>query len=460
MAADISMIEPTVRSLREYFASGATKPRIWRQEQLEALRALVAENTRELLGALYADLHKSATEAQMTEIGITLDAIDHSLKNLARWTAPRRLPLPLTLAPGKAATVREPLGTVLIIAPWNYPVQLLLVPLVGALAAGNTVVLKPSEVTPTVSSLIARLVPNYLDSQAVRVIEGGVEETTQVLAQRYDHIFYTGNGQVGRVVARAAAEHLTPITLELGGKSPTLVEPGIDLVTAARRIVWAKFINAGQTCVAPDYLLAIDGVEKDLVPELQAAITEMFGQNPQQSPDYGRMVNDRHFQRVSGYLDDGEILQGGRIDAAEKYIEPTLLKPASLKAPVMTQEIFGPLLPIVTVASLDEAIDFINERDKPLALYGFVQPQNQQRLVAETSSGGLVFGAGLVHLSPHNWQFGGVGESGMGAYHGEKSVEIFSHEKTVFIKPLTPDTLRLIYPPYTGLKGKLLGRII
>lgn len=460
MTTNIGMIAPAVTSLREYFATGATQPRTWRKEQLKALRALITENTQELLSALHTDLHKSATEAQMTEIGITLDAIDNTLKNLVRWTAPRRLPVPLTLAPGKAATVREPLGTVLIIAPWNYPVQLLFVPLVGALAAGNAVVLKPSELTPTVSSLIARLVPRYLDSQAVTVIEGGVEETTEALAQRYDHIFYTGNSQVGCIVARAAAEHLTPITLELGGKSPTVVEPGIDLATAARRIIWAKFINAGQTCVAPDYLLAVDGVEKDLLPELRAAITEMFGKDPQNSPDYGRIVNDRHFQRVSSYLNDGKILHGGSTDAAEKYIEPTLLKPASRDTAVMTQEIFGPVLPIVPVGSLDEAIEFINERDKPLALYGFVQPQNERRLVAETSSGGLVFGAGLVHLSPHNWQFGGVGESGMGAYHGEKSVEIFSHEKTVFKKPLTPDTLRFIYPPYTGLKQKLMDTLL
>lgn len=460
MSTDINSIQPTLVRLREHFATGATKPRTWRQEQLAALRRLLTENTAELQEALRADLGKSAVEATMTEIGITVSAIDHTLKNLTRWTVPRRLPLPLNLTPGRASLVREPLGTVLIIGPWNYPVQLVLMPLIGALAAGNTVVLKPSEVSPNVSALLAQLVPRYLDRRAVALIEGGVAETTELLAQRFDHIFYTGNGQVGRIVARAAAEHLTPVTLELGGKSPAVVDSSVDIATAARRIAWAKFINAGQTCVAPDYVLAVGGTARKLTAELRKAVTELFGHNPQQSPDYGRIINDRHFERIRRYLSEGTVEYGGHTDAADRYIQPTLLTPASLESAVMTEEIFGPVLPIISVETMSQAIDFITARDKPLALYGFVSEENERRLTAETSSGGLVFGAALIHLSPHDWQFGGVGESGMGAYHGEKSVQIFSHEKTVFKKPLAPDTLRLLYPPYTGFKERLIKKLL
>ncbi|WP_237204341.1 aldehyde dehydrogenase family protein [Rothia endophytica] len=460
MTTDFHTIESTVTALHRHFASGATKPRSWRREQLLALRALLTENSAEIQDALARDLGKSALEAHMTEIGITVSAIDYALKNLKKWTAPRRLNVPLSLMPGRASLVREPLGTVLIIAPWNYPVQLLFAPLIGALAAGNTVVLKPSEVAGGVSHLLAQLVPRYLDPRAIALVEGGVEETTELLAQPFDHIFYTGNGQVGRIVARAAAENLTPITLELGGKSPVVVDGTTDVGIAARRIAWAKFLNAGQTCVAPDYVLVLDGVERQLLAELQTAITEFFGADPQASTDYGRIINDRHHQRLMSYLSQGIVEHGGDSNAADRYIQPTLLSPASLESPVMTEEIFGPILPLVAMKNMDQALNFINGRDKPLALYGFVSQENQRRLVAETSSGGLVFGAALVHLSPHDWPFGGVGESGMGAYHGQKSVEIFSHDKVVFTKPLLPDTLRAIYPPYRGFKENIIKKLL
>lgn len=460
MTTDLHTIESTVTALHRHFVSGATKPRSWRREQLLALRALLTENSAEIQQALARDLGKSALEAHMTEIGITVSAIDYALKNLKKWTAPRRLNVPLSLMPGRASWVREPVGTVLIIAPWNYPVQLLFAPLIGALAAGNTVVLKPSEVAGGVSHLLARLVPRYLDPRAIALVEGGVEETTELLAQPFDHIFYTGNGQVGRIVARAAAENLTPITLELGGKSPVVVDGTTDVGIAARRIAWAKFLNAGQTCVAPDYVLVLDGVERQLLAELQTAITEFFGADPQTSPDYGRIINDRHHQRLMSYLSQGTVEYGGDSNAADRYIQPTLLSPASLESPVMREEIFGPILPLVPMKNMDQALDFINGRDKPLALYGFVSQENQRRLVAETSSGGLVFGAALVHLSPHDWPFGGVGESGMGAYHGQKSVEIFSQDKVVFTKHLLPDTLRLLYPPYIGFKENLIKKLL
>lgn len=457
MTSDLHTIETTVAELRQHFATGATKPRSWRRERLLALRALLTENSAEIQQALARDLGKSALEAHMTEIGITISGIDHALKNLKKWTAPRRLNVPLSLMPGRASLVREPLGTVLIIAPWNYPVKLLFAPLIGALAAGNTVVLKPSEVAGGgVSHLMAQLVPRYLDRRSIALVEGGVEETTELLTQRFDHIFHTGNGQVGRIVARAAAENLTPITLELGGKSPVVVDSSTDLGVAARRIAWAKFLNAGQTCVAPDYVLALDGMERQLLAELQTAITEFFGTDPQTSPDHGRIINDRHHQRLVSYLSQGTVEHGGGADAADRYIQPTLLSPASLESPVMSEEIFDPILPLVPVKNMDQALEFMNGRDKPLVLYGFVSEENQRRLVAETSSSGLVFGAALLNLSPHHWPFGGVGESGMGAYHGQKSVEIFSHDKVVFTKPLLPETLRFIYPPYTGIKENLI----
>ncbi|MFJ4876956.1 aldehyde dehydrogenase family protein [Streptomyces sp. NPDC088745] len=430
-----------VDGLRSVFATGRTKPVAWRRNQLEALRTLLTENSDALLAALHADLGKGPEEAYRTEVGFTVNEIDHTLAHLDAWLAPRPAALPERLLPAEASVVREPLGVVLVIAPWNYPLQLALAPVVGALAAGNCVVVKPSELAPATSAEIARLLPRHLDRDAVAVVEGAVPETTALLEQRFDHIFYTGNGTVGRIVMTAAAKHLTPVTLELGGKSPALVDEGVDLAAAARRIVSGKFLNAGQTCVAPDYVLAVGDTARALEPHLAAAVTELYGADPAARTEYGRIVNERHFDRLTGLLDSGRTVIGGIHDRATRYLAPTVLADVRGDSPVMREEIFGPVLPVVQVPDLDAALAFINGRDKPLALYAFTDsPATKQRLLTETSSGALTFGIPVAHLTAPELPFGGVGESGMGRYHGEYSIDTFSHSKAVLDKPLPATT--------------------
>ncbi|WP_243768701.1 aldehyde dehydrogenase family protein [Leifsonia sp. TF02-11] len=448
-------IPQTVAALRAAFDSGRTKPLRWRLAQLEGLRRMLTERAAEFEDALLEDLAKNPTESQIAELGFVVGEIDHMRRNLRRWLRPRRVAVPAALMPATARVVLEPVGVVLVIAPWNYPVQLLLAPLVGALAAGNAVVLKPSELAPATSAAMARLVPQYLDRAAVAVVEGAVDETTDLLAQRWDHIFYTGNGRVGRIVAAAAVEHLTPVTLELGGKSPVYVDESVDLAAAARRIAWGKFMNAGQTCVAPDYVLASRPVADRLADELKTAVKALYGDDPAQSPDYGRIVTDRQFDRLTGLLGAGRTAVGGGSDAASRYLAPTVLVDVPRDSAVMGEEIFGPVLPIVPVDGLDDAIAFIRSGDKPLALYVFSERREvRRRFLTETSSGAVGFGVPAAHLAVGGLPFGGVGESGSGAYHGRRSLGTFSHEKAVLSKPLTPDTLQLIYPPYTEGKDR------
>ncbi|MGW7541118.1 aldehyde dehydrogenase family protein [Streptomyces sp. NPDC054770] len=459
--APATTVATVVSRLHATFAAGRTKPVAWRRAQLRALRSLLTDHADELRDALRADLGKSPMEAFTTEIGFTVNEIDHALAHLNSWLRPRRTRVPLALAPARARVVREPLGTVLIISPWNYPVMLALAPLVGALAAGNCALVKPSELAPATSAALARLLPLHLDEQAVAVVEGGVPETTDLLEQRFDHIFYTGNGTVGRIVMTAAARHLTPLTLELGGKSPAVVEPGADLATAARRIVWGKFMNAGQSCTAPDYVLAVGETATALEPHLAAAVRDMYGEDPAAGPDYGRIISTRHFDRLVGFLKDGRTVIGGGHDRDSRYIAPTVLAEVAPDAPVMNEEIFGPVLPVVQVPDLDAAISFITERDKPLALYAFTASSaSKRRLATETSSGALAFGVPNAHLTVPGLPFGGVGESGFGRYHGEHSIDTFSHAKAVLDKPLFPDLLRLAYPPFTALKERLLRRML
>ncbi|WP_075692785.1 aldehyde dehydrogenase family protein [Streptomyces acidiscabies] len=427
-----------VTRLRTTFRTGRTQPVEWRTAQLRRLRDLLTEKGADLAAALHADLGKSEAESQRTEIGFTVREIDHTLDHLDTWLAPEPAPVPAHL--GSDATARtqyDPLGVVLVIAPWNYPAQLLLTPLVGALAAGNAVVVKPSELAPATSAALARLLPAYLDTDAVAVVEGGIPETTALLAEKFDHIFYTGNGAVGRIVLRAAAEHLTPVTLELGGKSPAFVDSTADLKAVAGRLARGKFLNAGQTCVAPDYILTDPETAAALEPLLASAVEDTYGADPQQSGEYGRIVNERHFDRLTGLLDSGRTVVGGVHDRADKYIAPTVLADVDPASPVMGEEIFGPILPIVTVADLDEALAFINDRDKPLALYVFSESvEARDRIAAETSSGAIGYGLPLAHLTVSDLPFGGVGESGMGNYHGRYSIETFSHRKAILDKPL------------------------
>jgi aldehyde dehydrogenase (NAD+) len=450
-----------VEQARATFDRGETKPYAWRVGQLQALRRMLVDNEPEIAAALAADLGKSGTESWLTELGFVVAEIDYALSHLRSWLRPRRVAVPVAVMPGRARVLREPLGVVLVIAPWNYPVQLTLTPLVGILAAGNAAVVKPSEVAPATSRALATLLPAYLDAGAVHVVEGGIPETSALLAQRFDHIFYTGNATVGRLVLEAAAAHLTPVTLELGGKSPTYVADDAHLEVAARRIAWGKFTNAGQTCVAPDYVLGSRATLDALKPLLVKAIRDLYGDDPSQSAHYGRIVNDRHFSRLTALVDPPRVVTGGRSDAASRYLEPTIVEGVGLDEPVMQEEIFGPVLPLVEVADVDAAISFITGRDKPLALYVFTSdPETRRRFVRDTSSGALNFNVPLAHMAVPGLPFGGVGPSGMGTYHGERSVELFSHSKAVLRMPTRPDTMSLVQPPFTSMKERVIDLVV
>lgn len=459
-------IEATVEQARQLFTTGVTKPLSWRKQQLTAMNQMLLDHKDDFTAALAADLGKHPAEAWLTEIGFLIAEIAHTVKHLQDWLTPRKAPVPLALQPAKATTVLEPLGVVLVIAPWNYPIQLLLAPVIGALAAGNTVVAKPSEMAPASSAVLARWIPEYL-AGAVTIVEGGVPETTSLLEQRFDHIFYTGNGRVGRIVMSAAAKHLTPVTLELGGKSPVYIDDTVEMITAARRIAWGKFMNAGQTCVAPDYVLGTDAALAKLAKELPEAIEELYGADPAHSLAYGRMINDAAFSRVAGLLAEdlqqesgSALIAGGSTDAATRYIAPTVVH-VDAESALMADEIFGPVLPLVSVESAQAAIEFINRRDKPLALYVFSEDAVvREAFTQQTSSGALNFGVPVAHLSVPGLPFGGVGESGMGSYHGRHSIDTFSHHKAVLDKSLSPDTLGFIYPPFGAIKKQIIKRIV
>lgn len=457
---DVAGIPGAVARLRATFDAGHTRPLGWRREQLDAIRALVRENTDELEAALHADLGKPPMEGFMADLAAVMMEAASAAKKLAKWTRPEKVRTPPSLWPGRSRIVREPLGVVLIIAPWNYPVQLLLSPLVGAVAAGNCAVLKPSEVTANTSDALARLVPRYLDADAIHLVEGGVEETTALLAERFDHIFYTGNGRVGRVVMEAAARHLTPVTLELGGKSPCIVDRDVDVEVAARRIAWGKFLNAGQTCVAPDYVLVHQEREEELVAALGRTLRKFYGDDPKKSKDYARVVNRNHHRRLTGLLKDADVALGGQSDESECYLAPTVLRHVKPGDPVMDEEIFGPILPVLPVPDVKSAIEFVNQREKPLALYVFSRnAEVEKEVIGQTSSGGACVNGTVLHLAHPDLPFGGVGPSGTGAYHGRASFETFSHRKSVLTKGWRFDA-KLMYPPYRGFATKLIKRLV
>ena len=457
--SDTVDIPGLVKRLRATFDSGRTRPLAWRREQLACVHTMLREQESALLGALAADLGKPATEAYGADVGFLYADLEVARRKVGRWTKPRRVRTPIVVQPAKAQIVHEPLGVVLIIGPWNYPVQLVIAPLIGAIAAGNCAVLKPSEVAPRTSEVIARIVPRYLDPECVAVVEGDADVTTTLLGERFDHIFYTGNGRVGRIVMEAAAKHLTPVTLELGGKSPVIIDADADLGVAARRIAWGKFLNAGQTCIAPDYALVDRRVETELVDRLARAVSEFYGPDPKASPDYARIVNDRHFERVIRLIDGADVAVGGEHDASQRYVAPTVLANATPDIPAMQEEIFGPVLPVLPVDDVDEAIRFVNERDRPLALYVFSRHDVARDVIARTSSGGACINATMFHVAVPNLPFGGVGPSGMGAYHGRAGYETFSHAKSVLTRSTWIDP-KLGYPPYTPLKDRLIRRFL
>ena len=453
---------PLLDELRATYADGTTRPLGWRVEQLKGLLRLLEEGEDELLAALAADLGKPRLEGWSSDLAVTAAEVRYTLAHLKRWARPQRVRLPLLAFPGRGSIHPEPLGVALVIAPWNYPVQLLLAPMAAAISAGNCVVGKPSEVAPATSAALARLVPRYLDPAAVAIVEGGVPETTALLDQRWDHILYTGNGIVGRAVARAAAEHLTPVTLELGGKSPAVVDADADLDVTARRLAWGKWLNAGQTCVGVDHVLVHEAVADELTERIVAATTEFYGPDPEASADYARIVNDRHFERLSALVDDGghRVIHGGQRDAATRYLAPTVVSGVEEGAAVMAEEIFGPILPILPVADVDEAIARINRHDKPLVLYAFSRSSaTAARIVERTSSGAVCLNGTILQFCVPSLPFGGVGASGYGSYHGRAGFDTFSHRKAVLAKAVHPD-LKVGYPPTTPLKERVLRRLL
>jgi aldehyde dehydrogenase (NAD+) len=447
--------------VRATYAGGRTRPVEWRRDQLQALMRLLEEREDELLDALAADYDKPRHEAWLTDLRPPAREIEHLRRHVASWARPQRSKVPLLLRPSTAAVHHEPLGAVLVIAPWNYPVHLLLSPLAAALAAGNTVVCKPSEVTPATSATLARLIPEYLDPDAVVVVEGGVEETTLLLEQRWDHVFYTGNGTVGRIVAQAAARHLTPVTLELGGKSPAVVGRDADLELAASRVAFAKWTNAGQTCVSVDHVWVHRDVEQRFLDLLASELRRRYGHDPRTSADYGRIVNPGHAQRLADLLDAGghELVIGGEVDVPDRYVAPTVLRAVRPDAAVMGQEIFGPVLPVLTFGDLEEPLTAINAGDKPLALYVFAGRETADRVLDRTSSGGACVNDVMVQVGISDLPFGGVGASGHGAYHGRWGFETFSHRRAVVRRPSWLTDLPVLRPPYSGWKRAIVRRI-
>ena len=450
-----------LEKLRDTFASGKTRELAWRQSQLQALQRLLLENENRIYAALQQDLGKCQFESRVSEFDYVLKDIRLFQKKLARWSRPRRIGTPILAQPGYSRIVPEPLGTVLIMGAWNYPLQLVLSPMVAAIGAGNCVLLKPSELAMATSNLIADLLPKYLDTHAIAVVEGGVEETTELLKQRFDHILYTGSEAVGKIVMRAASEHLTPVTLELGGKSPCIVDDETNLKVTADRLIWAKFINAGQTCIAPDYVLVTPELRPKLQAALKASLARQYGDDPAKSRDYGRIVNDRHFRRVLSYLDDqgAALIHGGESDAEQRYIAPTLLLNPSLESSVMREEIFGPILPIIEMTSIDSMLRFIKSREKPLALYLFSSNADViDRVTADTSSGSVCINDAVIFMINAEMPFGGVGNSGMGCYHGKWGFETFSHLKPIMYRRFAADA-PLRYAPYTKLKQWLYNLV-
>ncbi|NWU10097.1 AL3A2 dehydrogenase, partial [Cephalopterus ornatus] len=442
-------MQHVIARARAAFNSGRSRSLEFRIQQLKALERMVKEKEKEILAALHADLHKSGPNAYNHEILGVLIELALAMEKLPSWAAPQHVKKDLITMRDEVFINFEPLGVVLIIGAWNYPFLLIMHPLVGAIAAGNAVVVKPSEVSENTAKLMADLLPQYLDRELYPVVTGGVPETTELLTQRFDHILYTGNSAVGKIVMAAAAKHLTPVTLELGGKSPCYIDKDCDLAVACRRITWGKYMNCGQTCIAPDYILCDPSIQSQVVENIKATLQEFYGEDVKSSADYERIINKRHFKRVMGLLEGQKIAHGGENDEASCFIAPTILTDVSPDSKVMEEEIFGPVLPIVTVKSVEEAIEFINRREKPLALYVFSNNKKLiRRVLSETSSGGMTANDVFMHSLVPNLPFGGVGNSGMGAYHGRYSFETFSHRRACVIKDLKMEVVnKLRYPP-------------
>ncbi|XP_078434099.1 aldehyde dehydrogenase 3H1 [Wolffia australiana] len=454
-----------VKELRQSFSDGKTKGYDWRVGQLKSLAKMLAEKEEEIVEALRQDLDKPAMESFIHEILLLKEANSLALKKLKQWMKPQKVSSTAATYPSSAEIVSEPLGVILIISAWNYPFLLSLDPVVGAIAAGNAVVLKPSEIAPATSSLMKRLLAEYLDSSAVRVVEGGVAETTALLEQKWDKILYTGNGNVGRIVMAAAVKHLTPVVLELGGKSPVVVDSNVNLKVALKRIVVGKWgCNNGQACIAPDYIITTRAFAPKLVETLKDTLEKFYGEDPLESKDLSRIVNANHFKRLSRLLDSDKVADkiviGGQRDEHALKIAPTVLLDVPQDSLIMTEEIFGPLFPIITVEDIRESLDIINSRPKPLAAYLFTSDKKlEDEFVKSVSAGGMCINETVLQVGNNNLPFGGVGESGMGNYHGKFSFDAFSHKKAVLRRSFAGE-VSARYPPYTPGKMRLLRALV
>lgn len=437
---------------RKYFQTGITRTAEWRESQLTAVGQMMKDHAEDFYAALWADLHRNRVDADWTDVKYITSEVDHALAHVRQWMKPLRVSTPLVLAPSRSHVQFDPLGVGLIIGTWNYPVMLTLSPLIAAIAGGNAAVIKPSEVAPVTGDLIARLLPKHLDGDAFSVILGAVPETTALLEQQWDHIFFTGGATVAKIVMTAAAQRLTPVVLELGGKSPAIVHSSTDVRVAARRIAQGRWGNCGQTCTAPDYALVFKDVAQPFLEHLKETVVEFYGEDPQKSPDYGRIVNLRHFDRLVHLLASGTIYHGGQYDRIDRFIAPTVLVNVSADAAVMQEEIFGPILPVLEVDSVQEVIEFINARPSPLGLYVFGDDQIvTEQILESTTSGDAVVNDCTVHPIIHDLPFGGVGASGMGKYHGEWGFRAYTNARGVVYHSTRVD-LGFRYPPYNRCK--------
>lgn len=448
-----------VENQRRFFETGKTRDIEFRLQQLRKFKEILEKNESRIYQALREDLGKPSMESYTGELGVLLVESNHTLRHLTSWARTRRVGTPISLFPSKSEIRYEPRGVVLIMGPWNYPLQLLFDPLIGAIAAGNCAVLKPSELAPASSHLTVEIVQESFPPEYVAVLEGGRETGEALLNQQFDYIFFTGGEKVGKIVAAAAARNLTPVTLELGGKSPCIVDQDFALDVTARRIVWGKYFNAGQSCVAPDYLLVPQSRKKELLDRMIQNIEQFFGRDPIQSPDFGRIINKTHFDRLEKFLANGTVLAGGQTDRDQLYIAPTILDDVSMEDEVMGEEIFGPILPVLEYKNIEEAIRIVRQRPDPLAFYIFSSNKDvQERFLNEIPFGGGCVNNTLVHFTNPNLPFGGIRSSGMGAYHGEASFQLFSHRKGIVNTPLWTD-IKIRYQPYLN-KLKLVKRFM
>ena len=433
---------------KSYFMSGKTKGVSFRKERLRELTNLIKKSDKIIVDALYEDMKKPPVEAYASEIAVVVNEIRHVLRHIDSWSKNKRVHTPKHLFPSKSFIMPEPYGISLIIAPWNYPFNLALIPLVSSIAAGNCSIIKPSEYSPHTSKLMDEIISGAFDPSFIKVVRGGVEEARALLEERLDYIFFTGSVATGRRVMEAAARHLTPLTLELGGKSPCIIDSDVNIEFAARRIAWAKFFNSGQTCIAPDYLFVDRAIKDEFMNCLKKHVHSFYGNDQSLNPDYARIINNAHFKRLKNLMDEGDIILGGRTDEMDLYIEPTIIDNVRPEYKIMQEEIFGPILPVMDYDNLDEAISFVNSRPKPLSLYIFSrEPTVQDRIINETSSGGVCINDAMVHFASDVLPFGGVGESGMGVYHGKAGFDTFTHYKGVVKNNLAFD-LPFRYAPY------------